>query len=37
MNFMKNISQLLLKVMLLSGLFAGQSAIADDHIPAGSE
>ena len=37
MNSMKNISRLLLKVILLSGLFAGQSAIADNHAAAGSE
>ena len=37
MNFIKHISQLLLKVMLISGLFAGHSAIADDHAAAGSE
>ena len=37
MNFIKHISQLLLKVMLISGLFAGHSAIADDHTTAGSE
>ena len=37
MNFIKHISQLLIKVMLISGLFAGHSAIADDHATAGSE